>query len=181
MNLYVRYFNDEALVGSLDEALEFLESVAGVKLDDAQTQEVADYVRESVSRPRRFKAHQHTYFIMIKTTTKSLEAFKANAAAKGEPATGETEKGAPDNTFSAENPGWYRAQISFKRVIPADGNAGKFQYSDTEFEARLKAHSVQECYDRVVNHLRTRDDVDARSQFPSIKGRNFHAEFLGMP
>ena len=57
---------------------------------------------------------------------------------------------------------------------------GKFQYKDTRFKARCKARNVQECYNRIVDHLRSRQDVDPRSQFPSIKGKNFTCSFLGM-
>jgi hypothetical protein len=35
-----------------------------------------------------------------------------------------------------------------------------------------------ECYNRIVSHLRQR--VDERSQFPSVKGKNFKFRYLGM-
>ena len=129
--------------------------------------------------PKRFKVNQRSYFIAIKTLAQDLEEFKAHGTS-GEmlrmPI--ETEKELLARTLMAENPGWYQATMLFKRVIPVE-STGKFQYIDTEFEAKLKAHSIQECYDRVIDHLRTRGDVDARSQFPSIKGRNFQTVFLG--
>jgi hypothetical protein len=34
-----------------------------------------------------------------------------------------------------------------------------------------------DCYNRIVNHLKSR--VDSRSQFPSAKGKNFNYRFLG--
>jgi hypothetical protein len=85
-----------------------------------------------------------------------------------------------NRTFSAEQPGWYHATMKLKRVMAVEGAANKFCYVDTVFEAKLKAHSVQDCYNRVIDHLRTRADLDPRSQFPSIRGRNFNAEFLGI-
>ncbi len=182
MNIYVRYFNNEALFETLTQVLDFLTNVAGVSLDSYMVQEISDYVAATgKSFPKRFKVSSHTYFIIIKTRAKSLEEFKDNA--NGEERTlvsDEKEKDTVQSIFSVENPGWYKATIAFKRVVPVDDNASKFQYVDTEFEVKLKAHSVRDCYDRVVNYLRTRDDVDMRSQFPSIKGRNFHSEFLGM-
>jgi len=35
-----------------------------------------------------------------------------------------------------------------------------------------------DCYNRIVEHLRQR--VDDRSQFPSVKGKNFRYRFLGL-
>ena len=73
--------------------------------------------------------------------------------------------------------GWYEGSLDFKRVvlIPA---TGKFEYRDTHFVANVKAMSGQDCYDRIIEHLRER--VDSRSQFPSVKGKNYHFRYLGM-
>ena len=55
----------------------------------------------------------------------------------------------------------------------------KFQYKDTLFRVRLKAQSPMDCYNRIVDHLRNRQDVDSRSQFPSSKSSNFFYTYLG--
>jgi hypothetical protein len=60
-------------------------------------------------------------------------------------------------------------------MIPA---TGKHEYRDTHFVADVKAVSGQDCYNRIVEHLRAR--VDSRSQFPSAKGKNFQFKYLGM-
>ena len=73
-------------------------------------------------------------------------------------------------------PGWYEGSLDFKRVLLIPGT-GKFQYSDTQFVARVKAASGQDCYERIVDYLR--DRVDERSQFPSAKGKNFRFTYLG--
>lgn len=73
--------------------------------------------------------------------------------------------------------GWYEGEIDFKRVLQVPGT-GKFQYRDTRFVARCKANSGLECYNRIVDYLRQR--VDSRSQFPSVKGKNFKFHYLGM-
>ena len=73
--------------------------------------------------------------------------------------------------------GWYEAGIMFKRAMPGD-ETRKFQYVDTRFRVRLKAKSGQDCYNRIVEHLKVRPEVDGRSQFPSVKGKNFEFEFL---
>jgi hypothetical protein len=44
---------------------------------------------------------------------------------------------------------------------------------------KLKAESVQDCYDKVLEHLRNRQDIDSRSQYPSIKSPNFEFSYLG--
>ena len=75
-------------------------------------------------------------------------------------------------------PGWYAAKIVFKRVI-LHPDTQKFHYVDTPFICKVKAESAQDCYDKVVSHLRNRQDIDPRSQYPSIKSGNFAFEFLG--
>ena len=57
-------------------------------------------------------------------------------------------------------------------------STGKHEYRDTRFVARCKALSGADCYNRIVDYLRTR--VDNRSQFPSAKGKKFRFKYLGM-
>jgi hypothetical protein len=83
------------------------------------------------------------------------------------------------DVFSEYNPGWYDGSIMFKRVIPIP-QTQKFQYVDTFFVARVKAYSRQDCYNKIIDHLRSRNDIDTRSQFPSIKGKNFECVYRGM-
>ena len=180
MNLYLRFFNDEVLVENVDQAIDFLSHLSDVKLDEALCQDLIRYAESSNPYPKRFKISSKVYFIVIKTTAKTMEEFKAyqpEAAAAAAPA--ESEKEIQAQAQAADRPGWYKIYIKFKRVLPVAGTT-KFQYEDTEFEVKLKAHSVLDSYNRVVDHLRTRSDVDVRSQFPSIRGRNFKSEYLGM-
>ncbi|MCR4613875.1 MAG: hypothetical protein K5778_07720 [Bacteroidaceae bacterium] len=183
MNLYLRFFNDEVLVENVDQAIAFLSQLPDVKLDNTLRAELVRYAESNNPYPKRFKISSKVYFIVIKTTANTMEEFKAyatdSASVSVSEETGvETEKEALARSQATENPGWYHALIKFKRVLSVAGT-GKFQYVDTEFEAKLKAHSVQDCYNRVVDHLRNRADIDPRSQFPSIRGRNFKADFLG--
>ena len=196
MNLYLRFFNDEVLVESADQALAFLTQIPDIKITDAISRELQRYAESSNPYPKRFKVAPKAYFIVIKTTAQTLEEFKAytpevaaNNVAEGEAGVGNGSEEAPvrpesgkeilARTLAAERPGWYKASIKFKRVVSIEGT-NKFRYLDTEFAARLKAYSTQDCYNRIIDHLRTRADIDPRSQFPSIRGRNFKAEFLGM-
>lgn len=189
MNLYLRFFNDETLVSTPEQAIDFLTSLPDLNIGDAICEELIHYAQSSNPYPKRFKLSPKVYFIVIKTTAETMEEFKSynnnmnnmqSVAMVEEGTTGTvTGKEMQAQAFAAENPGWYHAWITFKRVMPITGTH-KFRYVDTEFEVRLKARSVQDCYNRVVDHLRMRPEVDARSQFPSIRGRNFKAEFLGM-
>ena len=180
MNLYLRFFNDEVLVESVDQAIDFLSQLFDIRLDDSLCQELTRYAESSNLYPKRFKVGAKSYFIVIKTTAKTMEEFKAYAANVGEKPSDirGMEKENLARSLAEENLGWYKAAIKFKRVV-VDEQTNKCRYVDTDFEAKLKARSVQDCYDRVVDYLRNRADVDPRSQYPSIRGRNFKAEYLG--
>ncbi len=179
MNLYLRFFNDEVLVETVDQAIEFLSQIPEIKVDDTLRAELVSYVEGTMPYPRRFKVHHKSYFIVIKTTATTLEEFKSYAGvAEGLAEEREAEKEAVSRRLTEENPGWYEATMLFKRVASVP-DTNKFCYVDTEFVAKLKANSILDCYNRMVDHLRNRADVDQRSQFPSVKGRNFKAEFLG--
>ena len=178
MNLYLRFFNDEVLVENVDQAIAFLEQLSEVHIDETLRRDLARYVESNNLFPKRFKVTSKSYFIVIKTTATTMEEFKAYANGEGVTKMSE-EKEKQSRAFTEENPGWYKAEIKFKRVLVSP-DTNKCHYVDTDFEAKLKAHSVQDCYDRVVDYLRNRVDVDPRSQYPSIRGRNFKAEYLGM-
>lgn len=180
MNLYLRFFNDEVLVESVEQAIDFLSRISEIAMSEALCTELRHYAEGKNPYPKRFKVGPKVYFIVIKTTAQTMEEFKAYAAEAGNSEErAQNEKEMQASAIVAENPGWYQAYIKFKRVLPVE-ETSKFRYVDTEFEAKVKADSVQDCYNRIVDHLRNRADVDQRSQFPSVKGRNFKAEFLGM-
>lgn len=178
MNLYIRFFESEVLVSSVQEAFDFLQSLPSVDLDEFLMNDIKAFYESNNMYPKRYKVHGRSYFIVIKTTATSLEEFKANGNMGRDE---EVEKASADkrDVFAENLPGWYDGSILFKRVIPIP-ETQKFQYVDTRFVARVKAHSKQECYNRILDHLRTRQDVDPRSQFPSIKGRNFECVYRGM-
>ncbi len=178
MNLYIRYFDEECVVSSPDEAFDFLSSLPGITLDEALKKDLCQYMESSMPYPKRYKVRPRVYFIVIKTTASTLAEFKVNGG-RTQSLAESSEKAPAASAFSKDRIGWYEGDILFKRVVPIPGT-GKFQYKDTRFKARCKAHSVQECYNRIVEHLRSRQDVDPRSQFPSIKGKNFTCSYLGM-
>jgi len=181
MNLYIRYFDSEVVVDSVEKALDFLSSIDEIDVDDYLANDLANYTKSQMPYPKRYKVRGKNYFIVIKTLANTIEEFKEMGAQprpslREEMAMRKEEEGERLTRFM---PGWYDATIMFRRVVemPKDG---KCQYFDTNFRVRLKAESVQDCYDRICDHLRNRYDVDSRSQLPSIKGKNFCFQYLGM-
>jgi len=181
MNLYLRYFDKETLVNNVDDAIEFLRSIPEIALDEELEADIREYAESDVFYPKRYKVRQRVYFIIIKTLAETMLDFKQKKALR--PVTAPNVNERRDLTASVVTrltemrPGWYEGALDFKRVvmIPA---TGKHEYRDTHFVAQCKANSGQDCYNRIVEHLRSR--VDGRSQFPSAKGKNFHFKYLGM-
>lgn len=191
MNLYIRYFDSETLVTNVEDAIAFLSGISEIGMNDKIANDVRAYFESDNHFPKRYKVRSKIYFILIKTDKSTMQAFKEyrNASSSGD---GETSSDAPsdsatDNSESkvvmspymallAEREGWYEGSFDFKRVVTIP-STGKNEYRDTHFVVRCKAISGMDCYNRIVEHLRTR--VDSRSQFPSAKGKNFRFKFLG--
>lgn len=177
MNLYLRYFDKEAFVHDVDEAIEFLSAISEIGMDAALEADIREYVASDVFHPKRYKVRPRVYFIIIKTDAESMQDFKEKRAVHGVAEAIERPQPTPVMVrLTTPQEGWYEGAIDFKRVLMVPGT-GKFQYKDTHFVARCKATSGQHCYERIVAHLRER--VDERSQFPSAKGRNFKFTYLG--
>lgn len=149
MNLYLRYFSEETLVHSVDEAVNFLTSLSDFRVDENMINDLRQFAESSVSYPKRYKIRPRVYFIVIKTTANTMEEFKANNK-KNATATDSTNEAAATHKndkqaeLAEEKKGWYEGYIMFKRVIPIQGT-GKFQYRDTLFVARCKAISAIHC------------------------------------
>lgn len=178
MNLYLRYFDKEILVSSVDEAIAFLADIDEIGMNPMLEQDIREYVSSDVFYPKRYKVRPRVYFIIIKTEAQSMQDFKEKKAVRPVAAV------AKDRTamsammlLNEERFGWYECTIDFKRVLLVPGT-GKFQYRDTRFVVQMKGMSGIDCYNRIVEHLRER--VDERSQFPSAKGKNFKFTYLGM-
>lgn len=180
-NLYVRYFDRDMLALSVEEAIDFLSTIPDIRITSELVSEVRAYAESDIPYPKRYKVRPRVYFILIKTNATTMAEFKANRRA-GAPAAAEneapTKKEIKTTQLAIENPGWYRGTITFKRVIQIPGTM-KFQYQDTRFSAYVKAMSGQDCYNRIVHHLKNRQDVDLRSQFPSARGINFSFNYMG--
>ena len=178
MNLYLRYFDREILVPTVDEAIAFLSSIDEIGMNPVLEADIREYAAGDVFYPKRYKVRPRVYFIVIKTEAATMQDFKEKKAIHA----GNASMGAKPTPpalirLNEERPGWYEGMIDFKRVLMVPGT-GKFQYRDTQFVANVKAQSGMECYNRIIEHLR--DRVDERSQFPSAKGKNFKFRYLGL-
>lgn len=176
MNLYIRFFDEETLVYSVEEAMAFLASLGDVEVSDSIRLELEKFMSSSAMYPKHIKVNQRSFFIAIKTTAATMEEFKAKGASQNKPEKA-VQKEAIAN-YGKPQPGWYAAKVTFKRVIQ-NPETQKSHYFDTPFVCKVWANSAQECYDKVLAHLRDRQDIDPRSQFPSIKSANFEFDFLG--
>ncbi len=179
MNLYLRYFDRETLVTSVDEAIDFLARIDEIGMNPVLENDIRDYVASDVFYPKRYKIRPRVYFIIIKTDAATMQDFKDKKAVHTAPQGSSRDRSASPviARLNEERFGWYEGVIDFKRVLLVPGT-GKFQYRDTHFVARVKAESGIDCYNRIVEHLQER--VDERSQFPSAKGKNFKFYYLGM-
>lgn len=193
MNLYLRYFDNETLVTSVDAAIDFLSSIPEIGMNAELEADLREYAASDVCYPKRYKVRPRVYFIVIKTVAACMQDFKEKKAlrpgggnAGNDAQAGNGNADAGDKRSNAANvmavlqrvrEGWYEGCVDFKRVVLVPAT-GKHEYRDTHFVARVKAVSAQDCYDRIIDHLRSR--VDTRSQFPSAKGKNFQFRYLGM-
>ena len=176
MNLYIRYFDDETLVHSVEEALHFLSSLDDVEVNEEIVTELEKFMSSSAMYPKHIKVRTRSFFIAIKTTASTMEEFKAKGAGLGK-----EEKAAQKEalaSYSKSQPGLYEARITFKRVVLLP-ETQKSKYVDTPFVCKVWSNSAQECYDKVISHLRGREDIDPRSQYPSIKSEKFEFDYLG--
>ena len=179
MNLYIRYFDKETLVTNVDDAIAFLRNIDEIGMNPVLEAEIREYVSSEVFYPKRYKVRPRIYFIIIKTDASTMADFKEKRAVHVSQALLSPAERVVSPVIAKLNEqlyGWYEGSIDFKRVSLVPGT-GKFQYRDCHFVARLKAQSGQDCYNRIIDYLR--EHVDKRSQFPSVKGKNFKYQFLG--
>lgn len=184
MNLYVRFFDNEALVSDENAVLDFLSTIPQIKMESISEKKLRKYVEGDSRYPFKGKVDDRNYYLVIKTDAENLEEFQETQEEINLHPVGSMKRPSLDShpesreaMLHAECYGWYEAGILFKRAIPGD-ETRKFQYVDTPFRVRLKAYSGIDCYNRIVEHLKARPEVDTRSQYPSVKGRNFEFRLL---
>ena len=170
MNIYARYFDQDVLVYSFEELMDFLASIPEIPINQHMIDDVRMYVESDIPYPKRYKIRPRVYFILIKTTAQTMEEFKANRKDNSVRQMPEVNAGVPEMVvnkkeikaalLAEERFGWYLGTIVFKRVIQI-ANTAKFRYQDTTFQAYVQAESGMECYNRIVDHLKGRSEVHA--------------------
>ena len=183
MNLYVRYFDHEGLVKSVDEALDFLHSIDEIKVENNAASRITTFLNSSNLYPFRLKVSYSNYVLFLKTEAETLEQFKEEEALRKEQkadriATMAERKKSIIDALNEQKVGWWEVALTFKRVMTIP-ETGKCKYIDTPFRARLKANSAQDAYNRMIEHLIHRPEIDPRSQFPSSKSDKFEYTYLG--
>lgn len=181
INLYIRYFDREAVVSSIDEAMDFLYSINEIKIETNVASRIKTFMDSSNIYPFRLKVSYSNYVLFLKTEAHNLDEFKElemmRKEQKDKPMTMADRKRTILDELKAPNPGWYEGSILFKRVVTIP-ETGKCEYQDTHFTVRCKAESAMHCYERMIDNIKCRKDVDTRSQFPSAKSQNFTYRFL---
>ena len=183
MNLYVRYFDHEYLATSIDDALDFLRTIDEIKLESNAASRISTFLSSSNLYPFRLKVSYSNYVLFLKTEATTIEQFKEEQELRKEQKNERTMTMAErkKNILDALNEqkvGWWEAGLMFKRVLIIP-ETGKCKYVDTPFRVRLKANSAMDAYNRIIDHLQNRPEVDPRSQFPSAKSEKFEYRFLG--
>ena len=181
-NIYVRYFDHEAIAHNIEELLDFLGGISEINITPDVADDIACYIGGDMPYPKRYKVRPRVYFILIKTQASTLEEFKSHRFEQMPRSNEENEayarKEQRQRALCEEHYGWYRCTLLFKRVLMVPGT-GKYKYTDTRFSAFVKAQNALACYDRIVEYLKSRHDIDPRCQYPSVKGDNFQFEFMG--
>ena len=182
MNLYVRYFDHETLATNMDEVVAFLSSIREIKVDDSVIDRILNFADSNDTNPFRLKVSYSNYVLFLKTEAKDLAEFKYLEKMRKEQRTDNRmtmadRKRTQMEQLNEPHIGWYEASLTFKRVVQ-NPDTGKCQYVDTFFKVRLKAKSALDAYNRIIEHLQNRQDVDPRSQFPSAKSSNYEYTFL---
>lgn len=176
MNIYIRYFDDEALCHNMEEMQQYLESIPEIKVTEKMLNDIYEYATSSILFPKRYKVSGRNYFIMIKTALNTLAEFHANAKTAG----GEkSDNGAQTSALDIKKEGWYECTKWFKRIISTDDTNSKMEYVDTSITVLVYAASPRACHERIVSYLKSRPDLDPRCQFASPKENNFKYEYKG--
>jgi hypothetical protein len=167
---------------NMDDVVAFLQSIDEIKVDDHDYERIMNFVESDNVYPFRLKVSYSNYVLFLKTEAKDMEEFKYLEQLRKEQRaeqhmTMAERKRTQMEQLNERHEGWYEASLQFKRVV-MNPESGKCQYVDTIFRVRLKAQSAMDCYNRIVEHLQNRQDVDPRSQFPSAKSSNFEYKLL---
>lgn len=180
MNIYVRYFDHEDVFNTGEKVVNYLVQINDFRMTSQLENDILSYCNSNMPYPKRIKVRNNVYFILIKTTAANLPEFKANRK-NPQPAAISNEANRKEERLDQlrePKEGWYSVKMEFKRMLLVPGTQ-KCQYRDTRFSAYVYATSALDSYNKVIDHLSNRQDIDPRSQFPSEKRSGFSYKFLG--
>lgn len=175
MNYYARYFDSEGVFHTPQALVDFIASIPQIIMTDELAAAMLKFCEDKTSFPRHFRLPNKHTFIVIKTNASSLDEFKTIGANGGVMPT--EAKEAKGTAVDELRPGKYRVSITFRRAV-VNPDTRKCNFVEERFEVEMLAQSQRQCYDVVIDHLKNHPDLDARSQFPSIRSVNFTATLL---
>ena len=183
MNIYARYFDQEIVASSFEELITFLTSISEINVTTELLDSVKTYIDSPLPYPKRYKLRPRVYFILIKTTAKNIQEFKNNKIQSENPKTpadntSPVYKDGRISTLTEEIPGWYKVTLSIKRMVHIK-ELQKFQYQDSTITAYINNNSPIDCYNRLIEYIKSRKDIDPRTQIPSAKSECFKFEYIG--
>ena len=76
MNLYVRFFDYEALVPDEDGVLDFLSTIPQIRMDSISEKKLHKFLEGDSRYPFKGKIDDRNYYLVIKTEEETLEAFQ---------------------------------------------------------------------------------------------------------
>lgn len=174
MNYYARYFNSEGVFNTPQALVDFIGSIPQITMTDELAGAMLKFCDDKTSFPRHFRLPNKHTFIVIKTNASSLDEFKTIGANGGILPESKEAKSSPVDEL---HPGKYHVSITFRRAI-VNPETRKCVFVEEPFEVEMLAQSQRQCYDVVIDYLKNHPDLDARSQFPSIRSANFTATLL---
>ena len=177
MKYYVRYFENETLVETMKEVVDFLSALPDVELDDSCIQQLTTYITTKERGSKKIFMPNHRSFLVIKTTTATLEEFKANNQKNAEQ-NEERPASSRLSAIDAEQKGWYECKLSFQRIVTNPDTKKCFYYNDS-LEAKVVANSARDAHEQMVRYLQNNPEVDERSQMPAPTSKNFTWKYLG--
>ena len=62
MNIYIRYFDKETLVPTVGDAIDFLESLPDIDVDDFLRKDLSQFIASDNVYPKRYKVRGRNYF-----------------------------------------------------------------------------------------------------------------------
>lgn len=175
MNYYARYFDSEGVFSSPQSLIDFISSIPQIIMTEELATAILKFCEDKTSFPRHFRLPNKNTFIVIKTNSATLDEFKTRGANGGvmPVENKETKCLAVDEI----RPGVYEVRMNFRRAI-VNPDTRKCGFVEESFEVEMLAQNQRQCFDVVIDYLKSHPDIDPRSQYPSIRSSNFSATLI---